>query len=102
MPRQHYTLQRSQLIKRGLQLVERERYFTIWAPRQTGKSTYFQLLSERLKEEGYLVTHVNFENYKEATMKAFLNEFHFKIIEGWGIDFTGKDLQETNTPYIQI
>ena len=41
MPDQHYTLQRLDWIERGKNLVSKSRYFTIWAPRQTGKSTYF-------------------------------------------------------------
>jgi AAA-like domain len=92
---EHYTLMRSKLIEAGLIAVNHSRYFTIWAPRQTGKSTYFRLLADQLELQGYQVAHVNFENYKEATMKAFLNEFHMNLQEGWKIDFTGKDLQET-------
>ena len=99
---EHYTLPRLDLIEKGKALVHTNRYFTIWAPRQTGKSTYFELLSTALKTEGCKVAHVNFENYKEATMKAFLNEFHLKIRQGWEIDFTGKDLQETFTTISEI
>ena len=92
---QHYTLMRPKLVLEGLDKIHKDRYFTIWAPRQTGKSTYFRLLADILQAEGYMVAHVNFENYKEATMKAFLNEFHLSLQKGWNIDFTGKDLQET-------
>ena len=92
---QHYTLMRPKLVLEGLDKIHKDRYFTIWAPRQTGKSTYFRLLADILQVEGYMVAHVNFENYKEATMKAFLNEFHLSLQKGWTIDFTGKDLQET-------
>ena len=66
----HYTLMRPELVEEGLLKIHKSRYFTIWAPRQTGKSTYFQLLSDRLREEGYLVANVNFENYRTGTMKA--------------------------------
>ena len=92
---QHYTLLRPQLVLEGLDKIHKDRYFTIWAPRQTGKSTYFRLLADSLQEKGYKVAHVNFENYKEATMKAFLNEFHDRLEGSWHIDFNGKDLQET-------
>jgi hypothetical protein len=91
----HYTLMRSDIVKEGLDKIHKSRYFTIWAPRQTGKSTYFRLLADSLLAEGYKVAHVNFENYKEATMKAFLNEFHERLSIGWGMNFRGKDLQET-------
>jgi hypothetical protein len=94
---QHYTLMRPQLILESLDKIHEDKYFTIWAMRETGKSTYFRLLASSLEKEGYKVAHVNFENYKEATIKAFLNEFHFSLQRGWGIDFIGKDLQETFT-----
>jgi hypothetical protein len=97
MPDKHYTLPRLDFIEKGRQLVHDDRYFTIWAPRQTGKSTYFRLLADTLREEGYKVCYVNFENYKDATMTAFLNEFHINIDWGWSINFRGADLQETFT-----
>ena len=34
---EHYTLMRDNYIKKGVTLVNQKRYFTIWAPRQTGK-----------------------------------------------------------------
>jgi predicted AAA+ superfamily ATPase len=55
----HYTLERKLLIERGIRLVQDERYFTIWAPRQTGKSTYFRLLATELKKQDYQVVYVN-------------------------------------------
>jgi hypothetical protein len=93
--KEHYTLPRLNWVEMGKNLVHKNRYFTIWAPRQTGKSTYFRLLADILREEGYKVCYVNFENYRNATKKAFLNEFHINLNNGWFIDFTGKDLQET-------
>ena len=68
----HYTLMRPNLIAEGVYKIHKNRYFTIWAPRQTGKSTYFRLLADRLETEGYKVAYVNFENFKEASMKDFL------------------------------
>ncbi len=41
----HYTLPRLGLIEKGKELVYNDRYFTIWAPRQAGRSTYFRLLA---------------------------------------------------------
>jgi AAA-like domain len=99
---EHYTLPRLALIERGRELVHAKRYFTIWAPRQTGKSTYFQMLANALVKEGYEVSYVNFENYKDATMKAFLNELHINLETGWSIDFRGKDLQETFSTISEI
>ena len=73
-PWEHYTLMRPDLIEIGEDLVRRERYFTIWAPRQTGKSTYFQLLAEVLKKKGYRIIHFNAENYLDATKLSLLEE----------------------------
>jgi Holliday junction resolvasome RuvABC ATP-dependent DNA helicase subunit len=57
----HYTLPRYELVESGIKKVIDERYFTIWAPRQTGKSTYFRLLADALKAQDYIVVHVNVE-----------------------------------------
>jgi hypothetical protein len=73
IPEKHYTLRRPALIEHGLAKVRDERYFTIWAPRQTGKSTYFRQLAGELEKEGYKVAHINFENYKDASLTDFLS-----------------------------
>jgi len=73
IPRQHYTIQRTDLIKEGQALVDKSRYFTIWAPRQTGKSTYFRQLAEKLLQTGYKVAHINFENYRKEPIESLYN-----------------------------
>ncbi len=92
IPTRHYTLKRKHLIERGINLVENERYFTIWAPRQTGKSTYFMLLSEKLKAMGYGVIHVNVENFKNATEEDLLTCLAVDFKEMADIDITSKKL----------
>ncbi|HLP44894.1 MAG TPA: hypothetical protein VK469_03060 [Candidatus Kapabacteria bacterium] len=56
LPQEHYTLDREKLIEKGLDLVKKRQYFTIWAPRQTGKSTYFKMLAQSLNKLGYAKT----------------------------------------------
>ena len=102
IPTKHYTLPRLNIVEEGINKIHDERYFTIWAPRQTGKSTYFRLLADSLDVEGYKIAHVNFENYKEATLPSFLEEFHKSLADGWGIDFTNKDMQETFIEFKRI
>ncbi len=92
IPKKHYTIQRTDLIEKGIELVKDDRYFTIWAPRQTGKSTYFRQLAEKLIKLGYKVAHINFENYKKTSLNDFLYRFKGKIKEFWGVDFS----KETN------
>ena len=87
IPAEHYTLPRLDWIAKGKKLVHNKRYFTIWAPRQTGKSTYFRFLAEHLKEEGYRVCHVNFENYKDESKEDFLVHLNNSLTEQWAIEF---------------
>ncbi|MCK4766240.1 MAG: ATP-binding protein [Candidatus Aminicenantes bacterium] len=92
IPGKHYTLNREQLIKKGCELVKDERYFTIWAPRQTGKSTFFRLLAAELEKTKYKVTHINTENYMEAPLSAFFNYLFRKIKEDWDIELKSTNL----------
>ena len=85
MPEEHYTLDREKLILKGLDLVKKRSYFTIWAPRQTGKSTYFKMLTQNLKELGYDVAQINVENYEEAPASAFFNYLFREIEESWKV-----------------
>ncbi len=95
IPSQHYTLQREAIIKQGLELVRNERYFTIWAPRQTGKSTYFRQLAGRLEGKGYKVAHINFENYRNASLESFLFSFTRHLKEKWHQDYSNeKDISK--------
>jgi hypothetical protein len=88
IPEKHYTLRRPVLIEHGLAKVRDERYFTIWAPRQTGKSTYFRQLAGELEKEGYKVAHINFENYKDASERLFLEILTESLSAAWEIDFS--------------
>lgn len=100
--KEYYTLMRPQLIAEGLDKVQKDQYFTIWGSRQIGKSTYFQLLADRLEEEGYKVAYINFENFKTATLSSFLNNFHFNLLTFWGVDFSSYDLADTFTEITKI
>jgi hypothetical protein len=83
IPERHYTLMRPELVTEGMELVNKRKYFTIWAPRQTGKSTYFTLLAEALEKEGYKVAHINFESYMNAPMSSFLDRFVTNLNQFW-------------------
>ena len=87
IPDRHYTLLRPQLVEKGIRLVKKEKYFTIWAPRQTGKSTYFMLLAEALERKAYKVVRVNFENYRVASLENFLDRLTWKAKQYWNLDF---------------
>jgi hypothetical protein len=91
---QHYTLPRLDLIAKGKDMVKNSRYFTIWAPRQSGKSTYFRSLATELEKEGYFVCHINFENYLESSLNSFMQRLTQALKESWGIDFEGLELSD--------
>ena len=97
--KEHYTLLRPDWIEVGKKLVYSSRYFTIWAPRQTGKSTYFRLLADTLRAEGYKVCYVNFESFKEANLEDFLISLKNTLSEQWEISFETETL---NSVFEQI
>jgi AAA-like domain len=98
----HYTLPRLALIQKGRDLVLNDRYFTIWAPRQTGKSTYFRLLAETLELDGYTTCYVNFENFKDASSDDFLNMLHTCFSDFWHEDFSERTFVDTFTEVAKI
>ena len=83
----HYTLPRLDLIEKGRNLVHDDRYFTIWAPRQTGKSTYFSFLATALREEGYKVCYINFESFKDESKRDFLIRLADGLSDQWSVAF---------------
>ena len=91
IPEQHYTLPRPDLMAKGKDLVTKRRYFTVFAPRQSGKSTFFQMLGEHLKTEGYKVCYTNFEYFQTQSQSSFLNVLARKMRTDWGIDIIDSD-----------
>ncbi|MFN0200117.1 MAG: AAA-like domain-containing protein [Bacteroidia bacterium] len=87
---EHYTISRTSYLEQGVDLVLQRRYFTIWAPRQTGKSTYFRQLALILQTQGYEVAHINFENYKTTSLQIFVQTLKEELAHFWDIDFNEK------------
>ena len=102
IPSQHYTIERTNLIEKGIKLVKKERYFTIWAPRQTGKSTYFRQLAVKLTEQDYKIAHINFENYKNLPQSSFLKRFHIELKKQWKENFDGLNIGDVFLKLEQI
>ncbi len=78
-PTEHYTVMRQALMAEGKEKVRKGRYFTIFAPRQSGKTTYFQLLLAELQGEGFIPIWLSFENLKTATREQFYASFAHDI-----------------------
>ena len=70
-PEKHYTVRREALIAEGRKMVEQGRYFTIFAPRQAGKTTYFQLLLSELSQSEFTPIWISFENLKNVAKERF-------------------------------
>ena len=85
LPAEHYTLERPALIAKGVDLVQKKRYFTIWAPRQTGKSTYFRLLTHTLGQNGFTPMHINVENFKAESLSTLMAYIRAAATEQWGM-----------------
>ena len=91
---EHYTLMRDNYIEKGVTLVNQKRYFTIWAPRQTGKSTYFRQLAVELRKEDYKVCYVNLENDKESSLMDLLDYLLSEININWDSSFNAKTFKQ--------
>jgi hypothetical protein len=72
-------------MEQGAELVQKERYFTLFAPRQSGKSTFFKMLGEQMKTEGYKVCYTNFEYFAKESQHDFLKHLSRKMREFWEI-----------------
>ncbi len=80
-PTEHYTVMREVLIAEGKEKVRKGRYFTIFAPRQTGKTTYFQLLLAELKTAGFIPLWISFEGLQTATRAEFYEAVNHRLYQ---------------------
>ncbi|MDM8537514.1 AAA-like domain-containing protein [Desulfobacterales bacterium HSG17] len=78
-PALHYTVMRQELIAQGMKKVQKGRYITLFAPRQSGKTTYFQLLMEELKKENFLPLWISFEDMKTQTKEIFYHALNLRL-----------------------
>lgn len=79
-PKRHYTVLREGLVAAGMSKVKDGRYFTLFAPRQAGKTTFFQLLLDALKREGnFTPIWIGFENMKSLSREEFYEALNHKI-----------------------
>ena len=79
-PAKHYTVMREAFMATSLEQVKKGRYFTLFAPRQAGKTTFFQLMIERLKES-YTPVWITFENLTTVNKEAFYQDFDEQLKE---------------------
>lgn len=92
-PDKHYTVMREALVATGETLVDRGRFFTIFAPRQSGKTTYFQLLFRQLRTRRYLPLWISFEGLKTLDRADFYAALQHRLQQ----EFSNNGLQARRT-----
>ena len=70
---EHYVVSRQTLVTELVTQIERGTYFTIFAPRQMGKTTLLRNVEELIaQKENYLPIMLSFEVYENASVEDFL------------------------------
>ena len=82
-PEQHYVVARTDELTEFIKRVKEGRYIVIFAPRQTGKTTFFYAAMDILatEEPNYLPIHLDFEAYKNLTPSDFYSNLTEDIHE---------------------
>ena len=82
-PEQHYVVPRTEELTEFIKRVKEGRYIVIFAPRQTGKTTFFYAAMDILaaEESTYVPIHLDFEAYKNLTPADFYSNLTEDIRE---------------------
>ena len=77
----HYVVPRTDEIRDFVNRIKEGRYIVLFAPRQTGKTTFFRFAVEILTTEdnSYFPIQLNFEPYKNLTSTDFYADLHKRI-----------------------
>ncbi len=81
-PREHYVVSRTAELADFINRVKQGRYIVIFAPRQTGKTTFFQWALEALAADPtnvYFPIELNFEVYEDYTAPDFYVSLYQRI-----------------------
>ena len=82
----NYVVKRTTELADFVDRVKQGRYIVIFAPRQTGKTTFFRWALDALATEGitYFPIQLNFEAYKNLNASVFYGELYQDIREQIG------------------
>ncbi|MYB92748.1 AAA family ATPase [Candidatus Poribacteria bacterium] len=80
-PEDHYIVPRTKETADFIDRIKQGKYIVLFAPRQTGKTTFFRLALDALTTEDltYLPIQLNFEEYEDATAADFYAWFYADI-----------------------
>ena len=78
-PEQHYVVRRTAETADFINRVKDGRYIVLFAPRQTGKTTFFRLALEVLSETDptYFPIQLDFQTMRNASPSTFYEHFHY-------------------------
>ncbi len=82
-PDKHYVVPRTEEIADYIDLIREGRYIVLFAPRQTGKTTFFRMALETLaaEEDAYFPIQLTFEEYEGYPVFDFYASFHVEMHE---------------------
>lgn len=82
-PSRHYVVPRTEEKTEFIKRVKEGRYIVLFAPRQTGKTTFFRLALDTLttEEPNYFPIQLNFEEYEDYTAAEFYCNLYEDICE---------------------
>ena len=82
-PQKHYVVPRTEEIARFINRIKDGKYIVLFAPRQTGKTTFFRLALDALVTEDptYFPIQLNFEVYEDYSASGFYNHLYEMIRE---------------------
>ncbi len=77
-PDRHYIVARTEEIRDFINRIKEGRYIVLFAPRQTGKTTFFRFTTEELtnQDQSFFPIQLNFESYKNLPSLDFYISFH--------------------------
>ncbi len=75
IPSENYFVERREAMAEFISRIERGRYIVIFAPRQTGKTSFFRQAIDKLSEDdSYIPILLNFEVYADVTPEMFYQD----------------------------
>ena len=80
-PEHHYIVPRTEEITDFINRVKNGKYIVLFAPRQTGKTTFFRLALEALvaKDSTYFPIQLDFQTMRNATPATFYERLYYQI-----------------------
>ena len=84
-PQEHYVVSRTEEIADFINRVEQGKYIVLFAPRQTGKTTFFQAAIEALTAGSQIINcfpiQLNFDVYKNTGVADFYDNLYHDVCE---------------------